>query len=123
MKKSLSILPRWIPALLMMSIIFFFSSRSVTELPNFLSWDYVVKKASHVIGYGLLAIAFYFGLEFAPKYRRVAWLLAILYSITDEFHQSFVPSRHPSLMDVLIFDNLGALTALWIIQLLRKKTI
>lgn len=122
MKKFISILPRWIPALLMMGIIFLFSSRTGTELPDFLSWDYVVKKASHVIGYGLLATAFYFALRFAPKNRWLAWLLAILYSATDEFHQSFVPGRHPSFVDILVFDNLGAVIALCLSSTFVRKT-
>ena len=114
MKKFLSILPRWIPALLIMGVIFLFFSRSGDDLPNFLSWDYAVKKMSHAVGYGLLALSFYYAFHFSPKYRWAAWLLAILYSATDEFHQSFVPGRHPSLTDILVFDNIGALAALWV---------
>jgi VanZ family protein len=41
-------------------------------------------------------------------------MLALIYSATDEFHQSFVPGRHPSLIDVLVFDNIGAVVALLI---------
>lgn len=114
MKNFLSILPRWIPALVMMFLIFLFSSRSTAELPNFLGWDYVIKKTGHVIEYGLLALAFHFAFRFEPRYRWAAWLLAILYAATDEFHQSFVPGRHPSLVDVLLFDNIGAAAALWL---------
>ncbi len=114
MKKFLSILPRWIPALLMMTVIFLFSSRTTTELPDFLGWDYVIKKTAHVVVYGLLALAFFFWFHFSPPYRRLAWLLALLYAATDEFHQSFVPGRHASVMDVLLFDNFGALFALWL---------
>jgi hypothetical protein len=121
MKKYLSILPRWIPALLTMVVIFLFSSRTGTELPNFLSWDYAVKKASHAIGYGLLAASFFFALRFAPRYRWLAWLLAILYSATDEFHQSFVPGRHASFVDIFVFDNFGALIALWLSSTLIRK--
>ena len=44
----------------------------------------------------------------------MAWLLTILYALTDEYHQSFVAGRHPSIWDVLVFDNLGALLALWL---------
>ena len=121
MNKFLSILPRWIPALLMMVAIFMFSSRSSAELPNFHGWDYVVKKASHAIGYGLLALAFFFALRFASKYRWLAWFLAILYSATDEFHQSFVPGRHASFVDVLVFDNVGAIIALWLYSIYWRK--
>ena len=63
-------------------------------------------------GYGLLSLAYWLGLRFDPKKGWLAWLLAILYAASDEFHQSFVPGRHPDPMDVLIFDNLGAIFAM-----------
>lgn len=36
-----------------------------------------------------------------------AWLLAVAYGISDEFHQSFVPNRHASALDILA-DAIGA---------------
>jgi VanZ family protein len=41
--------------------------------------------------------------------RRVlgCFLIALAYSLTDEYHQSFVPGRHPSLTDCGI-DSIGA---------------
>ena len=38
----------------------------------------------------------------------VTIFIGILFGISDELHQSFVPGRHYSLMDV-IFDSLGVL--------------
>lgn len=121
MKNFLSILPRWIPALVMMIIIFLFSSRSTSELPNFLGWDYVIKKTGHIVEYGLLALAFYFAFRFEPRYRWTAWFMAVVYAATDEYHQSFVPGRHTSLVDVFIFDNIGAFTALWLYSIFWEK--
>ncbi|MBL8098626.1 MAG: VanZ family protein [Anaerolineales bacterium] len=112
MKPLNLIVPRWLPALTLMIIIFLFSSRSSNELPNYGSWDYFVKKSAHGIGYGLLALSY---LHALPKRNYfLAWLLALLYSATDEFHQSFVPGRNPSVIDVLVFDNIGAMVALLI---------
>ncbi|WKZ38000.1 MAG: hypothetical protein QY332_08660 [Anaerolineales bacterium] len=45
MKNILLIVPRWFPALLLMLVIFAFSSRASAELPNFGGWDYFIKKA------------------------------------------------------------------------------
>jgi VanZ family protein len=42
--------------------------------------------------------------------------------MSDEWHQSLVPGRHPSLWDVLIFDNLGALISLWLTDRYKTKT-
>jgi len=122
MKKFLSIVPRWIPSLLMMSLIFTFSSQPGDNLPNFLTWDYFIKKVSHVIGYGLLALSYFYLLMYNKKHYWLAWLLAMIYSATDEFHQSFVPGRSASVFDVLLFDNLGAIISLWLrFHLTRKQ--
>jgi VanZ family protein len=60
-------------------------------------------------------------LEFGQDKRWVAWLLVLLYAMTDEFHQSFVSGRHPTIWDVILFDNLGALISLWFIDRYRKQ--
>ncbi len=112
MNKFLAIVPRWLPALLMMLGIFAFSSRTSTKLPHVGGWDYFVKKSAHGVGYGLLALAY---LRALPRLNyKLAWFLAVLFSLTDEFHQSFVPGRHAALTDVLVFDNLGAMIALFL---------
>ncbi len=112
MKKFFDILPRWLPALVLMITIFAFSSRTSDELPSFGGWDYFVKKSAHGIGYGLLALAYLRALP--GRNYKLAWLLAVLYSLTDEFHQSFVPGRRASLIDVFVFDNLGAIITLFL---------
>lgn len=103
---------RWGPAVLMMAVIFAFSARASTELPNFGQWDYFLKKGGHALGYALLALAYWCGLAFERDKGWFAWGLAICYAITDEIHQIFVPGRHPSVLDVLLFDNLGAMVGL-----------
>jgi VanZ family protein len=103
---------RWLPAILIMAVIFGFSSTPSTKLPSFGLLDFLVKKGAHMSGYGLLALACWYGLGFEKRRWWLALLLAILYAITDEFHQSFVPGRHPSWVDVLGFDGGGALIAL-----------
>lgn len=105
---------KWLPALLMMLVIFLMSARSPSELPNFAWADAIVKKGAHVIGYSLLALLYWRALDLKTEKRWVAWLLTISYAVTDEIHQSFVPGRNSSLWDVVIFDNLGALISLWL---------
>ncbi|GAB4398496.1 MAG: VanZ family protein [Anaerolineales bacterium] len=112
MKKLLNIVPRWLPAFLMMLIIFGFSSRADNELPDFQTWDYFVKKCAHAVVYGLLALSYLYMLP--GRNYNLVWLLAVIYAVTDEFHQSFVPGRRASLIDVFVFDNLGAITALFL---------
>jgi VanZ family protein len=103
---------RWLPAALIMAVIFGFSSTPATRLPNFGLLDFVVKKGGHMLGYALLALAYWCGLRFEKKRWWLALLFALLYASSDEFHQSIVPGRHPSWVDVLGFDGGGALIAL-----------
>ncbi len=104
-------LHRWWPSLLMMTAIFAFSSIPSSEMPNFGLWDFVAKKGGHALGYGLLALTYRRG--FGPDKRLLwrAWILAVGYSATDEFHQSMVPGRNSSLMDIGI-DAFGSALAL-----------
>jgi len=111
----------WIPAVLMMGIIFWFSSQAADDLPYFDWADTIVKKSGHMIGYGLLAFWYWYALGMDKKKRWLAWLLAVLYALTDEFHQSYVSGRHPSIWDVVIFDSTGALISLWLTTLYIKR--
>jgi VanZ family protein len=121
MDKLRQILPRWLPALVVMSVIFLFSSQPSEKLPD-LGWaDRLFKKGGHMLGYGLLALSYWHGFGWERKKRPLAWLFAVLYAATDEFHQSLVAGRIASMWDVLVFDNLGALIALWLAEMITKQ--
>ncbi len=103
---------RWLPALAVMIVIFGFSSIPAKEMPSFGLWDLIVKKGAHMIGYALLASALWYGLGFQRQLWWLAVIIAVGYALTDEFHQSFIPGRHPSLVDALVIDGAGALLGL-----------
>ncbi|MFH1045711.1 MAG: VanZ family protein [Candidatus Omnitrophota bacterium] len=48
-------------------------------------------------------------------FRLFAVLVALLYGISDEFHQYFVPGRNVDVLDALA-DGLGALLGQWRVQ-------
>jgi VanZ family protein len=121
MSKSVQFFLRWLPALFMMISIFLVSAQPSSNLPNFDWADGLVKKSGHAIVYAMLALLYWRALDFNDRKLWVAWLLALLYAITDEFHQSFVPGRHPAVFDVIIFDNFGALISLWLVHRYRKQ--
>jgi len=95
-----------------MGIIFYLSRQpyDFAELPPLLGVD----KLLHIIAYSSLAGTFLYGLQpFIHSSNRsviavVIVLFCIIYGISDEFHQSFIPGRFPSIWDVLA-DGLGAL--------------
>jgi VanZ family protein len=108
----------WGISILLMAIIFIFSATPAKNLPNFGSFDYWVKKGGHMLGYGTLALSYWYGLKWNKKQIWWAWFLAVIYAISDEFHQSFIPGRHPSPLDVILFDSTGAAITLLIINIL-----
>ncbi len=98
----------WFFTFIYMGIIFYLSSLSNIDLNNFPeNFDRVV----HACVYFLLALLIYLSLNKSGTKRYVfilAFLISVLYGISDEFHQSFVPGRDASVYDLLA-DALGAL--------------
>ncbi len=104
-----------------MAAIFLASATPSNELPQFGGLDSVVKKGGHMLAYAFLALLYLRALE-GRKYPYVeAWILAVAYALVDEFHQSFVPGRHPSLFDAFIFDGGGAAIVLASAWLLSRR--
>lgn len=105
----------WLAALAWMGLIFYLSAQA--DFPHAPEpWlDIVVKKTGHAALYGVLAWLYLSALgkdnPFSDRARFLAFGLAVLYAVTDEVHQSFVPGRTPSPWDVLI-DGAGAALAM-----------
>lgn len=85
-----------------------------------------IRKVAHVMEYAVLSILVWRAVR-RPRWRdprpwsrrqsAVAFAVAAAYAMTDEFHQSFVPSRGASVLDVLL-DIAGAafgILAVWIL--------
>jgi len=73
---------------------------------------FLVRKAGHVTEYGILAALLFRSWRTLSSdllnRTTAALIVAMLFAASDEFHQSFFPSRTASLGDVLI-DSSGAL--------------
>ncbi len=83
----------------------------------------LVRKAAHVTEYtiltGLLFRALRWSIAGLGRRAFFALLPALIFAPLDEFHQSFVPSRTASPIDVLI-DYSGAILGIVICRLLQK---
>jgi len=95
-------------------------------------FHFLVRKAGHLTEYAILAIlaARAFRTSSHATLRRhwfwAAWILVIVYALSDEFHQSFVPTRGASIHDSMI-DSVGGLIGLaiawwWGRRIKRKET-
>ena len=129
----------FLPALLMMYIIFSFSAQP-GEVSGNLSYKisyeiietksellsenlsseeiaykadgihYYVRKAAHMTEYFLLAIAISF-----PCLMLLAGIVCVGFAGLDEYHQSFVDARTPAVKDVGI-DSIGAFIGILLVQ-------
>lgn len=77
-----------------------------------------IRKLAHFTIFALLgfcsANAFNNSFEFNSKFKYLlSFLLAVVYSIFDEFRQNFVENRGPSIKDVFI-DSLGGLFGMFL---------
>lgn len=97
---------RFGPVFLWAGLIFIISSIPSLPQVGFLWWDFALKKSAHMFEY---AVLFYLLIR-AKLPVSTAFLIAILYAISDEIHQRFVPGRTSKLTDVG-FDTMGMLTA------------
>lgn len=101
---------RWSVTLAYAGFIFYLSSRVWPEAPHLFPY---ADKVIHLVIYAPLSFCLVWALRATAMRNRegipaVALLLAILYGITDEVHQMFVPGRQASVVD-FIADALGAL--------------
>jgi VanZ family protein len=114
----------WGPAIVLMVLIFIASATPGSELPKFGVWDVFVKKGGHMVGYALLAAAYFHALSSGRHVTRfqfiVAMCLATLYAVSDEFHQRFTPGRTASPWDVCI-DAVGGFIGLTVWFLIRTR--
>jgi VanZ family protein len=141
----------WLPVLLWMLAIFLGSTDVLSSqhtsrvIGPLLRWIYpgvsettievvqlVVRKCGHLTEYAVLAVLTRRAWHLSTDEPGMRWSwpksfwalgLAALYAASDEFHQSFVPTRYASPVDVLI-DTLGAaagLALIWIVLKLRAK--
>ena len=112
---------RWLAIAGWMVLIFFFSSQpQLPSVPD--PWaDLIFKKGAHFTVYAVLAVLFRRGLPPSRWSWALSLVLTVLYAASDEWHQSFVPGRHPQLTDVLI-DLCGATTGLWIFWRNERRT-
>jgi VanZ family protein len=129
----------WMPVVVWMALIFLGSTDILSAehtsrfLVPFLRWidpqiswaalnaiQTVIRKLGHVTEYAILAALLWRALRGGALWRMkmsilfaLVWIGCALFAATDEFHQSFVPSRTASGNDVMI-DICGALIGLTI---------
>jgi VanZ family protein len=145
-RRGIEFFKRWLPVLLWAGIIAFFSTdhfsapQSSRILGPLLHWlfpdiaperlasiHFAVRKLGHWLEYFILAVLLYRALYHESRRKHsllpAAWTiaLALVWAAIDEFHQSLVPSRTASFMDVMI-DGFGGLSGTFWMYLRHNRT-
>jgi VanZ family protein len=111
-------LGRFVPPLLLMALIFGLSS--IPTLNSGLgTTDFFLRKLAHMTEYALLWLLWVRAL--GPRNALWAAAIAIGYSATDEWHQSFVDGRHGTPVDVVIDATGVAIAAALRPRMLRLR--
>lgn len=102
-----------LPAILWMTLIFYLSSRQRVAVSNTYIINFMFFKFLHVTEYSILYTLVYRALciyseKRLPVYKKllIALIITLLYAVTDEIHQTFVPTREGTVRDVAI-DSIG----------------
>jgi VanZ family protein len=138
----------WLPVALWMAVIFAGStgamspentSRIIGPILRFIypqvsdatigAVQFLVRKSAHATEYAVLGLLLWRARRKPTRgdarpwnwaEARFAWLVAVAYAASDEWHQSFVPSRMGQAGDVLI-DAAGAAAALLMLWCLHRR--
>jgi VanZ family protein len=140
----------WLPLLIWMTLIFSASTslgapkHTSRFIVPFLLWldpniskdtielvHHVIRKCAHFTEYAILGFLAWrlihgdaaFATVTPSRQYWLAILFCAFYASTDEFHQKFVPTRQPAVLDVTL-DTCGAgfgLLMTWSVRLLRKS--
>ena len=121
MTKFFRFIRYWLPPLAWMALIFYLSSRLRVSVTGKFLFDFLIFKILHMIEYAILYFllfrAFYSLNNPSTSLRTSQQLInnnkfiyplifSILYALSDEFHQTLVPTREGKIRDVLI-DTAG----------------
>jgi len=139
-------LKHWLPVLIWLGVIFLGSTDMLSAehtsrfLVPFLRWinpqisfatlnaiQLGIRKLGHLTEYAILAMLLWRALRSGTRWQvkmsilfLVAALASAIFAASDEFHQSFVPSRTASPTDVMI-DICGTLIGLSICWMFAKR--
>jgi VanZ family protein len=141
-----SFLKYWLPPFIWLAVIFVGSTEVMSAeqtsrfLVPFLRWldpqisfatiaaiHFALRKLGHLTEYAIFAALLWRALRRGTRLQAkmsvlflLAWLAAAIFAVFDEFHQSFVPSRTASPIDMMI-DIFGAMIGLIICMMFAAQ--
>ena len=96
-----------------MTFIFVLSAQPSLPGPQAYWQDFLFKKLSHILVYGVLYLLWFNAMNLSGKPKRylLPFLFTIVFAVSDEFHQVFVPGRAATMRDIG-YDTVGMTVAI-----------
>ena len=112
----------WLPAVVWAGFIFFVSAQPKETFDRLGLTGQLLSTIGHLVTYGVLmllvVLALRYGSNLPTRFVFItAFVLIALYGLSDEYHQSFVPGRTPTVVDWLV--DLSGAALVWIILVRR----
>ncbi|MFA5858132.1 MAG: VanZ family protein [Elusimicrobiota bacterium] len=127
-KSNVRIFVHWLIVTAWCGVIFYLSSRS-SIVPQWHFWDQVLSIIGHFGEYSILAFLFYRAVNLSLPALKNVWpyfvytlIFCAIYAATDEWHQSFVPTRIASVFDWMT-DIVGTVCGTAVAVLIYKLYI
>jgi len=114
-----------LPVIFYLALIFYFSSLSQINITIPGDSNGLVFHSVEYFVLGFLVSRLFLGSKIGLSINKLIILsiaLSILYGITDEIHQSFIPSRTASLID-LFADSIGSILGAIVYKFYKKSKI
>lgn len=132
-KKRISI----VLVILWMTVIFIMSSFNSTESSNQSNFivniivnlfnidntkllSLIIRKLAHFTEYLILGLIVYNMIHQYNKKNYIAIIICIIYAISDEIHQLYVPGRSCQILDMII-DTFGSMIGIYLLLFIKHK--
>lgn len=115
----------WTEVILWCGVIFYFSSIPYLMIEQLGVLDLILRKIAHISEYAVLSALLFRAFKTTTKlsYNKIYLYtvsLCILYAISDEIHQHFVPGRNCRILDIVI-DTVGVILGI-VLYIKNSKT-
>ena len=79
----------------------------------------IIRKSAHFTEYFILGMLVYNATRLHNKKIYLAIIICIIYAISDEIHQIFVPGRSCQITDICI-DSFGSIVGIYLFNIINK---
>ena len=105
------ILLHYLPVCLWMILIFYLSSQQKISVSPTYILNFIIFKSLHITEYSILYFLWWWAISNKKtvfKQQNYFWagVASLVYAMSDEIHQTFVPTREGTLRDIII-DGIG----------------